>query len=193
LVHTRGKEERVWTLPTGLLALAAARHGRADYALRMLQNIAGTTRTGMLGAFKELIPQGLCFVQLWSAGLYVQGILEGLLGLEPHAHAHRLNISPTLPSTWPSVTLRDLRVGAHRLNLEIGAATVTAEHVGGPQEILIGFLPAGAIVADQAGTGAVPSDAVVNAAQNMVHMTLRVGETAAVAVQNGVAHVQHRD
>ena len=28
MVHTREREERVWTLPTGLLALAAFQHGR---------------------------------------------------------------------------------------------------------------------------------------------------------------------
>jgi glycogen debranching enzyme len=190
LVHTRGKEDRVWTLPTGLLALAAARHNRSDYALRMLQNIAGTARTGMLGAFKELIPEGLCFVQLWSAGLYLQGILEGLLGLEPHAHAHRLNIAPKLPSTWTSVTLRDLRVGTHRLDLEIAPTTLRVEHISGPQPIAIGFRPAGASVAalDDPATMDIRSDSTM--ANGTTTATLRAGETATITVQNGVAHVQ---
>lgn len=193
LVHTRGIEDRVWTLPTGLLALAAARHTRADYALRMLQNIAGTARTGMLGAFKELIPEGLCFVQLWSAGLYLQGILEGLLGLEPDAPAHRLRIAPTLPSTWPSVTLHDLRVGVHRLNLQIAPATLQVEHISGPQPIEIEFRPAGATVAtlDDAATIDIRGDAIT--ADGTTIVALRVGETATVTVANGVARVQRHD
>ncbi len=72
LPHTSGSEQRVWTLPTGLLALAAARHGRHDLARRQLANIACTLASGQLGLFEELIPRGLCFVQLWSAALFIQ-------------------------------------------------------------------------------------------------------------------------
>lgn len=34
LMHTREREDRVWTLPTGLMALAELRHGRTDHAIR---------------------------------------------------------------------------------------------------------------------------------------------------------------
>jgi hypothetical protein len=186
LVHTRTKDERVWTLPTGLLALAAARHGRADYALRMLQNIASTAHTGMLGAFKELIPEGLCFVQLWSAGLYLQGILEGLLGLDPQAYNHRLNVAPALPTAWPSVTLHNLRVGTHRLNLEIAPTTLRVEHVSGPQPIDIAFRPAGTTVAESNGTGTLDTPDVRTTADGTTMVALPVGET--IVVTNGVAH-----
>jgi len=75
LPHTKDIEERVWTLPTGLLALVAARSGRPGLAERLLLNIATTLQSGQLGLFEELIPSGLCFAQLWSAALFAE-ILE---------------------------------------------------------------------------------------------------------------------
>jgi hypothetical protein len=132
LVHTREREELVWTLPTGLLALTAFRYGQPDLGLRLLQNIAVTASHGTLGAFKELIPIGLCFVQLWSAGLYIQGMLEGLIGLRPLAHLHRLAIAPRLPGAWPAATLRQLAVGEHVVSLRVAQAGCTLQHHSGP-------------------------------------------------------------
>jgi Bacterial alpha-L-rhamnosidase 6 hairpin glycosidase domain len=119
LVHTRAREERVWTLPTGLLALTAFQYDQPDLGLKLLHNIAETASHGTLGAFKELIPIGLCFVQLWSAALYVQGLLEGLLGLSPLAHVDRLAIAPRLPAAWPGVALHNLVLGEHLVDLEL--------------------------------------------------------------------------
>jgi hypothetical protein len=132
LVHTRGREELVWTLPTGLLALTAFEYERPELGLRLLQNIAETASHGTLGAFKELIPIGLCFVQLWSAALYVQGLLEGLLGLKPLAHQHQLVLAPRLPHSWPAATLRNLTIGAHSVSLRVTAAGCLVEHHHGP-------------------------------------------------------------
>ncbi len=81
---------------------------------------------GTLGAFKELIPIGLCFVQLWSAGLYLQGMIEGLLGLRPLAHRHQLSISPGLPVGWPWVRLGGLVVGEHTVALQITPSSLDA-------------------------------------------------------------------
>lgn len=135
LVHTRAHEELVWTLPTGLLALALFQHGRAAAGLRMAENIALTTRHGAPGTFKELIPQGLCFIQLWSAGLYLQAIYEGLLGLRPDAPAHRLGLAPCMPAGHPPVALRDLWVGAHRIDINISPAQIQIDHREGPRPL----------------------------------------------------------
>lgn len=147
LVHTRGREELVWTLPTGLLALAAFQTGRAARGLELARSIALTARHGTLGTFKELIPEGLCFVQLWSAGLYLQAIVEGLLGLRPDAPAHALAIDPAMPEGHPAVTLRDLRVGAHRLNITISPRALELDHVAGPQALTVTYAGASHSVA----------------------------------------------
>jgi hypothetical protein len=139
LVHTRGREELVWTLPTGLLALAAFQTGRAERGLELAGNIALTARHGTLGAFKELIPEGLCFVQLWSAGLYLQAIFEGLLGLRPDAAAHAIAVAPCMPAGHEPVALRDLRVGDHQLNLTISPRALELDHVAGPQALIVTY------------------------------------------------------
>lgn len=144
LVHTRHTDERVWTLPTGLMALAAFRQGRAELGLALSRAIAQTTRHGSPGCFKELIPQGLCFVQLWSAALYVQAIVEGLLGLNPDASAHRLEVTPCLPAAFPEVQIRNLSIGSHRLNLTITPDSLHLEHLSGSEALIVAY--AGKIV-----------------------------------------------
>ncbi|HMQ32548.1 MAG TPA: amylo-alpha-1,6-glucosidase, partial [Chloroflexaceae bacterium] len=147
LVHTRGREEAVWTLPTGLLALAAFQTGRPERGLELARNIALTARHGTLGTFKELIPEGLCFVQLWSAGLYLQAIYEGLLGLRPDAPAHALAVAPAMPPGFGPVTVRGLEVGEHRLNLTLSPRALELDHVAGPQALTVSYAGAAHAVA----------------------------------------------
>ncbi len=145
LVHTRGREDSVWTLPTGVLALAAFRYGKPELGVRLLKNIAATTERGTLGTFKELIPIGLCFVQLWSAGLYVQGWVEGLFGLRPRADRHELGIAPCMPAEWPAAQLNGLRVGAHLLDIRIAPSGLRVAHRAGPQALRLRYRLPGAV------------------------------------------------
>jgi hypothetical protein len=195
LVHTRGREDRVWTLPTGLLVLAQLRYGRAPLALRMLNNIALTARYGMLGAFKELIPEGLCFVQLWSAGLYLQSILEGVLGLDPLAHEHLLALAPTLPEGWPEASVANLRVGGHVLNITVRHDGCTIEHVSGPEVLRIAYTPRGTAVATAAILGHGPGPATVEQQPSgaVVSFAIGVRQTATVHVADHQATVQYAD
>ena len=187
LVHTRVTDERVWTLPTGLAALAAFRCGNPELGVRLLQNIAVTASYGMLGAFKELIPIGLCFVQLWSAGLYVQGLLEGALGLEPLAHRHQLSIRPCLPANWPSVTLRKLVIGTHTLSLQVGHDSLTVTHADGDEPMLIRFLltTAGDLAAEAPFDAALEQDT----AGVWLHLRLPPGHSAAITADAGTVTV----
>jgi hypothetical protein len=177
LVHTRGREDLVWTLPTGLLALTAFRYGMPSSGVRLLENIAETASYGTLGAFKELIPIGLCFVQLWSAGLYLQGMIEGLLGLQPLAHLHRLALSPRLPANWPAVTLSALSVGAHLLTVRITPSSVEVLHISGPEPIDLRYqLPesAGPLLHDVAY--GIEPQMIADAAGRWVQILLSVGQ-----------------
>jgi hypothetical protein len=147
LVHTRGAEPRVWTLPTGLLALAAFRYQRPELGVHLLRNIGLTAQHGTLGALKELIPIGLCFIQLWSAGLYAQGIVEGLFGVSPLAHLHTVEIAPQLPPGWRSARLRGLPIGSHRVNLHAEPGALEIEHISGPVPLTVRYAGQEAAVA----------------------------------------------
>ena len=85
LKHTVGDDERVWTLPTATLSRAAYHYGEQQMGYEMLRHVAETLETGSIGLFHELIPEGACIIQLWSAATFMRGIVEDLLGIQVHA------------------------------------------------------------------------------------------------------------
>ena len=111
MVHTRVKEEFVWTLPTGVLATAAFAYGRPQLGIDLTRDIAKTVEYGTLGSFKELIPEGLSFFQLWSPAMFLKGTVEGLFGLEPRADEDHLSIFPRLPEKWEHASVEGLTMG----------------------------------------------------------------------------------
>ena len=127
LMHTAGVEASVWTLPTGLLALAACAQDDAPYAMTLLRNIGQTARHGSLGLLKELIPEGLCFVQLWSAALYCQGVVEGLLGIVPYLPERRIVITPRVPT----MAITGLHLGSAVVDVAVEGGVIRITHHAG--------------------------------------------------------------
>jgi trehalose/maltose hydrolase-like predicted phosphorylase len=74
---------------------------------------------------KELIPQGICFIQLWSAALFVQGIVEGVCGIVPNLRNHELTITPQLPADWHEVALTGMWIGRFLVDITMTPHTVT--------------------------------------------------------------------
>ena len=115
--------------PENITAIAMAlAYAEDDEGLKLLHCIASTADVGLLGAFEELIPQGLCFIQLWSAGLILEGIVAGLLGIQPDALNHSLTIAPNWPSGWDEVQLNGLNIGAHQIDLTLRPASLELRH-----------------------------------------------------------------
>jgi glycogen debranching enzyme len=137
LKHTVGEDERVWTLPTAALSRAAYRYGDRELGFTMLQHIAETLDAGSIGLFHELIPEGACFVQLWSAATFLRGVIEDLLGITIHAAERRLRIAPQLPSGWDSAALDDLTFGDHHISVRVTREAVTIEHKAGPAPLAV--------------------------------------------------------
>jgi len=119
MVHTKGTERTVWTLPTGVLAQAEFNYGNVEMGTRLLGDIAETIDHGMLGAFSELIPQGGDFMQLWSSAMFLKGITEGIFGLKPLASEHELSLSPELPSSWQNATLTNVKIGQSTVDISV--------------------------------------------------------------------------
>ena len=119
MVHTKGTEQTVWTLPTGVLAQAEFNYGNVEMGTRLLGDIAETIDHGMLGAFSELIPQGGDFMQLWSSAMFLKGITEGIFGLKPLASEHELSLSPELPSSWQNATLTNVKIGQSTVDISV--------------------------------------------------------------------------
>ncbi len=137
LKHTVGNDERVWTLPTALLSKAAFRYDEPAMGLEMLRHVAETLEAGSIGLFHELIPQGACIVQLWSAASLLRGVVEDLFGITVNAAARTLVIYPRLPAEWETVTLENLRFGDHKVTVHVEQGKVTVIHAEGPAALSI--------------------------------------------------------
>ncbi|MEZ4709475.1 MAG: hypothetical protein R3A44_19860 [Caldilineaceae bacterium] len=101
----------VMSINSGLLALTAARYGRIEQALRLVQQQAQTLGQHMPGAISEALPDQWCFLQLWSALGIVSPVVEGFLGIIPRAAERVLRVVPQLPPEWLHAEVRRLRVG----------------------------------------------------------------------------------
>jgi glycogen debranching enzyme len=137
LKHTVGSDERVWTLPTATLSRAAYRYGEVDLGGAMLRRLADTLEHGSIGLFHELIPEGACIVQLWSAATFLRGVVEDLLGIEVDAARHALRITPHLPREWGSARLENLCFGQHRVSLRFEPGGIQIEHRSGSSPLAV--------------------------------------------------------
>lgn len=141
LKHTVGEDERVWTLPTATLSRAAYRYGERGLGFEMLRHVAETLSAGSIGLFHELIPEGACIIQLWSAATFIRGLVEDLLGITVEAAEHRLTIAPQLPVGWGEAELEGMAFGcssgAHRISVRVEGSAVTVAHLEGSAPLVV--------------------------------------------------------
>jgi hypothetical protein len=192
LMHTRGQDDRVWTLPTGVLSRGAYRYGDLDLGFRLLTDIAATLDHGAVGCYHELIPQGISFIQNWSASLFLKGTVEDLMGLDPRADRHEVTIAPQLPSAWEFAELTGVPIGAHQLDMRAEHERAEIRHLSGPAPLVIRYalVGVGPLTATLDGkplpveTGEVGGrDAAV------VEITLSPGRSATLSWDAGVLRV----
>lgn len=131
-VHTRTADisrQGSGVVTTELFANAAFAHGQPDMGLRLLRiAVEAPSQDRMPGSFTAMIPPGGSdFMQLWSAGPFLEGIVEGLAGIRPDAFHQRAEFHPRLPSGLDWFQLEHVRIGRHELTLELrrdGAGSV---------------------------------------------------------------------
>ncbi len=85
--------------------------------------------------------------QLDGSPRLVRAVIEGLWGIVPDAPHDEVRVTPGLPSEWPEMALRRLRVGASQLDVRIrrrpGRQVLRVELVQGPRIRMVAELPAG--------------------------------------------------
>ena len=118
LKHTAGEDPRIWTLPTATLSRAAYRNGEPDLGYAMLRHVAETLDHGSIGVLHELIPQGACFVQLWSGATFIRGVVEDIFGISLRADRGEILVKPRLPLEWSSARLENLSFGPYTVDVE---------------------------------------------------------------------------
>ena len=84
--------------------------------------------------------------QAWAAGSAFM-LVQALLGLEPHAARGALYVDPWLPAWLPDLTLLDLRLGAHKLDLRFWRDGEATRHRGAARRSCAGADPRGGRVA----------------------------------------------
>ncbi len=137
LKHTVGNDERVWTLPTALLSQAAYRYNEAQLGFEMLRFLSETLNYGSIGMYHELIPDGLCFLQLWSAAEFVYGVVENLMGVNVQAHQHTIILTPRLPAGWEFAELENLCFASHVVTIRLTREQIMVTHIRGETPLTV--------------------------------------------------------
>src|SRR5215470_16746104 len=146
----------VWPLFTGWAAVGEYRYHRALPAYENLRDNALLAFDGSLGHFSEVLSgayyQSLSTSsphQIWSAAMVVSPILRGLFGLSPDVAARTLTIAPHVPADWTSFAIRNLTVGASKVDLhytkDLDGITLEAKLSGtsfGDSPLTLDFQPA---------------------------------------------------
>jgi glycogen debranching enzyme len=122
----------VWPHDTALVAGGLKRAGFDEGALRIADHLLEAAAALPAGRLPELIsgaqrgrdaapglvPQA-CTVQAWASAAPLH-LVRILLGLEPARDRNRLGLRrPELPSAASSITIKGLRLGRQRLDLEV--------------------------------------------------------------------------
>jgi hypothetical protein len=109
-------------LNTGVMAVAEANYGRMDQSLQYLEFIASELDTEQPGALPELFNSpdynyfqaftGRAMVmQAWSSYGVEWPVIYHYLGIRPDVPNGQLTVIPELPSSWPTLSVTNLRVG----------------------------------------------------------------------------------
>jgi hypothetical protein len=116
----------VWPLFTGWASLAAYRYGRPHVGYQALRANADLRSRSALGYVTELL-SGDYFAafgrsshhQVWSEAMVATPLVRGLLGLTVEDAGRLLRFAPQLPADWDRVAVRNVAVGACRVDLEM--------------------------------------------------------------------------
>jgi glycogen debranching enzyme len=119
----------VWPHDNSLIALGFKRYGFTEEAQEVAKAISDAASHFLLSQLPELYAGvqrnegnfpvqylGANVPQAWAAGSCF-ALLQALLGIQPDAPNDRLYVDPDLPEWLPDVTLSDLRVGHHVLDI----------------------------------------------------------------------------
>jgi glycogen debranching enzyme len=126
----------IWPLFTGWASVAEYRNHRDFAAYENLRANVLLTYAGTPGRVTEVLSgdtlQELATTtphQTWSSAMVIEPLLLGMLDLRVEASSRTIALTPHLPADWPSVAVRNIRVGdaAVSLRLEQSDGALRAE------------------------------------------------------------------
>ena len=105
----------------------------------MLQRLAAMLDHGSIGMYHELIPDGLSFLQLWSAATFLRGAVEDLMGVHVRADLHAVTLAPQLPAGWEAAELEWLSFGGHTITVRATPMGLIVTHHSGPAPLTVTY------------------------------------------------------
>lgn len=109
----------VMTVPTGVMAVAAANYGKPDEALDYIKKLQQSFSYALPGSMYEVSPDFGMVVQAWNIYGVAVPIIRSFFGIEPRAMEESIFLSPHLPDTWNEAVLEKVKVGNNTINLKI--------------------------------------------------------------------------
>ena len=145
-VHLSSGRNCNMPLQTGCAVVSEFNYGRIEQGLRFLRMMARTMGHASPGAFPEALdPDGDLekfrhfrsahwnYLQLWSAATYLEGMIWGLLHVEPDAARGTVTMTPRLSKDWPFAEIKNLIIGQSRINVRLDETGANVTHVDGPE------------------------------------------------------------
>src|SRR5215510_1821177 len=119
----------VWPHDNAIIAVGFKLYGFAAEAARVAHDVSVAASHFLLNQLPELYTAaernetnfpvqyiGANVPQAWAAGSVFM-LTQALLGFQPDAPRNRLYVDPSLPYWLPDLTVRDLRIGKHKLDI----------------------------------------------------------------------------
>ena len=139
-------QDEIMPCTTGWVARAEFNYGRLEQGMEYLRMTARTLGNCMPGAMPEVLdPHGDIslfrhfesphwnYLQLWSAALFTEGMIWGVLRIEPDAARGTVTMTPRLPKGWPSAEFKNITIGSSRMNVRVDTKGTKVTHVDGPE------------------------------------------------------------
>ncbi|MGA8656386.1 MAG: hypothetical protein WB586_09570 [Chthoniobacterales bacterium] len=183
---------------TGVMAVAEANYGRMDESLRYVSLVANELDVEQPGALPELFDSpdykyfppfgGAMVMQAWSSHGIHWPLVELYLGIKPDAPARSLSVVPDLPSSWPELSIDELRVGSSEIAVAAqhsGSSYLTSVAAPVGWKLTLGYtLPANTQVKSVTLNGSPASFQIVltNRGEE-VHVQTNSGDTQEVRIQ----------
>jgi glycogen debranching enzyme len=109
----------VMTLPTGVQAVAAARYGTPEDALRYITKLSNSFSYALPGSMYEVSPDFGMITQAWNVYAVAVPVVNYFFGVTPDAPHKSVILSPRMPASWKDASLNNVRVGNNTLNISV--------------------------------------------------------------------------
>ncbi|MEQ9232120.1 MAG: glycogen debranching protein, partial [Cyclobacteriaceae bacterium] len=118
----------VMTLPTGVQAIGEVKYGNPDKALEYLKMLENSFGYALPGSMYEVSPDFGMVAQGWNIYAVAVPIVDHFFGIQPMAYDQEILISPNLPSTWPSGSFENVKVGDNEISISFERVGETIQY-----------------------------------------------------------------